>query len=111
MDNKYKEKIPSVVSLAIMTSVTVIFWISFDIYRIVKKNPPLSVPPEITAPFDASLDTEALNKAAARSYLKESDIRNLAPNSSAPPEVTETSPTPTASGSATPVASASATPL
>ena len=72
-----KKKLPSLVRLAILTSVTAIAWVVFEVYRSATTKPPPSVPDEIIAPLDASLDLTTLNGLSSRVYLQDSEIPDL----------------------------------
>lgn len=102
-----KEKIPGIISLVILTAITLVCWAFFDIYRVIKKSPPVVVPPEITATFNADLDTAALETVGKRYYVEEMEIKEPA---RAPTELPETSPASTAPALTTPLATSSATP-
>jgi hypothetical protein len=57
-----KTKLPSPVTLAILTLITVVFWISFGVLRILTAKPSPKVSAEILNPLTPTLDTETLNK-------------------------------------------------
>lgn len=63
MKNK---KLPSIVILLILTAITVVFWISFTVYRVFSKEKTIVVPNEITAPIVPILDMETLNEVHKR---------------------------------------------
>lgn len=86
-----KSKLPSLITLLILTLITVLMWIGFTIYWAVITNPEPSVSSAVSAKLTPSLDSAAINKVDSALFFNESQI---------PP------PTPIA----TPVASPSATP-
>jgi hypothetical protein len=109
-----KMKTPSLVTLAILTTITIIFWILFSVFRIFASKPSVSIPPEILEPVTPTLDSESLNKIVQGVYLSEGEIPTTilsipSPTPSALPTPT-ISPSPTASATASPTASPSATP-
>lgn len=55
-------KVPSLVSIAILTAITLIFWAFFTAYRVFTTKPPLSVPTELIEPLSPSLDRNTLDK-------------------------------------------------
>lgn len=55
-------KVPSLVSIAILTAITLVFWAFFSAYRIFTVKPPIKVSPEVVAPLTPSLDKNALEK-------------------------------------------------
>ena len=64
MKNK---KLPSIVILLILTAITVVFWVSFTVYRVFTKKESVVVPSEITAPINPNLDIDTLNEIVTRS--------------------------------------------
>jgi len=110
-------KTPKLLHIVILSTLTVIIWTFFDIYRNFKKSPPVVVPPEIIAPVNPKLSTATLNSLAGRYYVNEDQMQEITYTPSGSPKATQTpkakiSPTPVASGSAqpTPTATASAAP-
>jgi len=63
MKNK---KLPSIIILLILTAITVVFWVSFTIYRVFTKEEPVVVPTEITAPINSNLDMDTLDEIVKR---------------------------------------------
>jgi hypothetical protein len=78
-------KPPNFVTIAILTAITVAFWIFFGVFRIFTKTDEKTVPAEILAPLSPTLDKNVLDKLPARVYFDDSQI----------PETMFTSPTPT----------------
>lgn len=114
---KKKLKTPTLVTTAILTMITVVFWIAFEVYRTITTKPAPTVPQEVIAPLNPTLDEGTLNKLQLRINLDENQVGNLAVAdlSSATPLPTETpvaspSATATTTGSASPVSSPQATP-
>lgn len=108
-----KAKTPSLVTTAIITTITVFTWIAFGVYRALISTPPVNVPAEILAPLSPELDSQAMGRLTERLYFEEGQAGPiLVP---LPPEEQAT-PSPSASPSAspavsiTPSASVSATP-
>lgn len=90
-----KLKIPSTVTIMILTVITISFWIVFSVVRIFQKEPSPEVPPEILNPLNPNYDKNIVDKIEGRIYFdKERVFKTIEP-----------SPSPTAS----PVASPSAT--
>ena len=105
---KKKLKTPTLVTTAVLTMITVIFWIAFEVYRTITTKPAPTVPQEIIAPLNPTLDEGTLNKLQLRINLDESQVGNLVTQTVTPvPTPTEA---PVASESGTPTASASASP-
>lgn len=111
-----KTKIPSLVTIAILTAITIVFWVFFSAYRAFTTKPSPSVSENILQPLTPTLDTDALSKIQGRTFLSEQQIggtiiTGTTPSATTTPTPTPTTiPTPTASPSATPTATASAIP-
>jgi hypothetical protein len=61
-------KLPSVIVLLILTSITIVFWVFFNIYYVVSKKTPTTVSEEILTPLNPKLDTEVINQMEKRIY-------------------------------------------
>lgn len=111
-----KLKTPTAVTTAVLTLITIFFWIAFEVYRSLTVKPTPPVPPEIIIALNPTLDSAALNKLQQRMHLSDTEIgNNTIPTStpvatSAPITESTVSATPAASESATPSASPSASP-
>jgi hypothetical protein len=98
-----KPPAPKLVTVAIFTTITVIFWIFFSVYQVLTQAPDIKVPPELLEPIDPTLDIETLEELSDRVHYEERDvILPVAETSTPTPETTptpedtlETSPTPT----------------
>lgn len=71
---KDKVKAPNLVVIAILSVITIVFWIGFSVFRAFTKEPDPKVPAEILAPLNPTLDLEALNRLERRNWLTESEI-------------------------------------
>lgn len=87
-----KPKAPRLVTMAIITTMTIIFWIFFTVYRIFTSTPPAHVPEELMAPITPALKIEVLENIENRLFIEEGDI----------PDIFETEITPTPSPVETP---------
>ena len=74
---KKQIKAPAIVTIAVLTVITVVFWIGFETFRLVTKKPEAPVPPEIIAPLNPTLDANVITKLQQRVYLKEEEIGNI----------------------------------
>lgn len=61
-------KLPNIVILLILTLITTLFWISFNVYRVFTTKPDAVVPQEISLPIDPKLDTNTLDMIKSKSY-------------------------------------------
>lgn len=113
-----KPKTPNLVTVVILTTITVVFWVLFTVYRAFTQRPTPTVPPEILEPLTPDLDSAVLAKIQSRLFFEEGQIPQIpiltpAPSALPSPQATP-SPTPTATSEATlsptPTATATATP-
>lgn len=63
-----KKKLPSLIILIVLTSITILFWISFSIYQVFTKEASPIVPEEVILQIDPKLDTNTLNIMKSRIY-------------------------------------------
>ncbi len=108
-------KAPRMVTIAILSLITVVFWVGFEVFRIFTRRPEEPVPPEIILALDPTLDQTALSKLQGRVYIEDSTISlpSIAPSATVAPIPEPTvapSPEAVATTSATPTATASASP-
>ena len=71
---KTRKKLPSIVTIAILTSVTAVFWLFFTAFRAFTKKEKIDVPTEILAPLNPKLDQKALEMLDSRYYIEEDQI-------------------------------------
>lgn len=103
-----KTKPPKVVTLLIVSTITIVFWVAIDVYRALTIKPADPVPGEVIAPLDPTLDETALRSLEQRVYIEEDQIQTL-PEQSAAPQVTP-NPVPTATVSPEPSTAAAQSP-
>lgn len=63
-----KTKLPSVIVLLILTTITTLFWISFKIYRVFITDTTPDIPEEVIMQIDPTLDVKTLNEMKTRIY-------------------------------------------
>jgi len=100
-----EQKAPHLVTISIITTTTIIFWIFFEVYRIFTGPADINVPDEIMAPITPALDINSLENIERRVFFEEDEIPEFitipSPAAEAtPPEGLELAPTPTATESA-----------
>ena len=98
-----KNKLPSLVTIMILTQLTSILWICLNVYWAFTKKPELVVPESVSNPITVTLDQTAINKIESEIFFDSSQIPEIV-------TTTTSSPLPTSKPQATPVASPSATP-
>jgi len=69
-----KNKLPSIITILILTLVTVVAWISLNIYWALSKKPAPIVPQEVSEPLTPTLDTDSLDRIQSRLFLNDSQI-------------------------------------
>lgn len=105
-----KNKIPSLVSILILTLITAVIWVSFSIYRSITTQAPPPVPENISQPLTPTLDQDAINKVESGILFGSSQIPQNVASATPPTGTGLTLPTPTAFATPTPTATASASP-
>jgi len=68
-----KTKIPSLVTIAILTVITILFWIVFGVIRILTLKPSIQVEPHVTKSFSPELETTTLDKIQEKLYFGKED--------------------------------------
>lgn len=61
-----KNKLPNIVIILILTAITAVFWVFFNIYRSINQKEPVNISEEITRPLNPTLDTKILESIEAR---------------------------------------------
>lgn len=63
---KKKNKLPNFIILIILTLITVVFWVSFDIFRVFTTKAVPVVSDEIVEPLNPKLDVDTLDQIEKR---------------------------------------------
>lgn len=61
---------PSIVTIAILTTITIIFWIFFGVYRVLTGQAEVNVPPQALTPIQPTLNQEVLGRLEQRKYFE-----------------------------------------
>ncbi len=93
-----KKKLPPIVQLAILTMITSIVWVGFEVYRAFTTEPAPTLASGALTPLDPTLDASNLNALQQRLYLSDSQLTVVTPVPS--PTIA-----PTAAASSTPTLS------
>ena len=64
-----KSKLPKAVNILVLTTITVLMWISLNIYRSFSLKPKPVVPDEVSNPLNPSLDSEQIENIKQKLYL------------------------------------------
>ncbi len=105
-----KAKTPTAVITAVLTLITIIFWVGFELYRALTFKPTPPVPQTIINPLDPTLDTKALQSLQQRMFLNDTEIGNTQATSTIPTPVSSPTTPPLVVPITTPEATQSATP-
>ena len=65
-----KPPAPRLVTVAIFTTITVIFWIFYGVYEVLTKEQDIKVPPELLETIEPNLDTNSLETIEKRDYFE-----------------------------------------
>lgn len=63
-----KNNLPNIIVLFILTLITILFWISFSIYRVFTTKPEPQVETKIINPISGNLDSQTLDQIEERIY-------------------------------------------
>lgn len=107
-----KNKLPSLVSILILTLLTAIVWISLSVYRVFTTKPSESVPSTVSEPLTPTLDQDTIKQIESSVFINTSEIPEIVTGnlSSPAPIPTFQTPLPTPTPITTPIASPSAVP-
>jgi hypothetical protein len=72
-----KPRAPRLVTTAITTTITIIFWIFFTLYQVFITKPAPSVEPELLEPINPTLNTDILDKIGNRDFFEEGSFTPL----------------------------------
>ena len=85
-----KTKLPSLIAVLILTLITVVMWVSLDIYRAFTKNPESVVSSDITKSLIPTLDQDSIKLVESRTLIPDSEIPEDIISSSPTPKVVPT---------------------
>jgi hypothetical protein len=88
-------KVPAFVTIVILTTITLIFWAFFGVYRVFTKQAAPDIPANIMEPLNPDLDKNILNLLQGRTYFEEGQVPEIpiltpTPEELISPEVTIT---------------------
>lgn len=105
-----KSKLPSLITLLVLTLITVLMWIGFMIYWAVVTGPEPSVPGSVSAKLTPSLDSDTIDKIDSALFFNKSEIPQTSfPVSPGPLESSLPTPAPPSTPAASPSATISET--
>lgn len=68
---------PSIVTISIFTTITIVFWIFFGVYQILTSDSDPNVPSGILLPINPVFNQEALNLLQGGLYFTEAEVQEL----------------------------------
>jgi hypothetical protein len=71
-----KPKAPKLVTVAIFTTITIIFWVFISLYNIIMSTPDINVDPELLEPINPNLEKEALDRLEGRIFFEEGETNS-----------------------------------
>lgn len=72
-----KNKLPTPITLLILTLFTAFVWVGLNIYRQIAVKPVSPVPEKILKPITPTLNTDAIEKIEAAVFVPDSDIPEI----------------------------------
>lgn len=66
-----KPPTPTIVTISVFTTVTVVLWIFVSVYSILIKDAPIDVPASLLEPIEPRLDTQVLKSVSDREFFRE----------------------------------------
>lgn len=96
---KSKQK-SNLTTLAILTMLTLLTWVSVEAYQRFTKKDFGNIPPEILTPLQPNLDKKVLDLIETRKTYSDEEISHFVPSTTAKPAVSSPVPTPASSQSA-----------
>jgi hypothetical protein len=71
-----KPKPPNLVTVSIITTITIVFWVFFTVYRVLTSKPVPEIPENLMEPVNPTLNTQTLNQIPNKKFYNENDIVN-----------------------------------
>ncbi len=65
-----KKKTPGLITLLVLTTIVVVMWIIFNIYRTLNTVPPIEVPEKISKQIDPKIDEKTVTEIKGRLFFK-----------------------------------------
>ncbi len=68
---------PNTITIIILTTITIIFWVFFSVYRILTTQAEQPVPPEVLEPINPTLDTATLDALEGKLLFTNSELTEI----------------------------------
>jgi hypothetical protein len=72
-----RPKPPSIITVAIITTITIIFWIFFEVYQILTGNVDVDVPQQLLKPLDPTLNQEILSSLKGKIEFQKDEVTHF----------------------------------
>lgn len=72
-----KPKPPSIITVAIITTITIIFWIFFEVYQILTGPVDVEVPEKLLKPLNPTLNQEILSELKGKIDFQKDDVTHF----------------------------------
>ena len=93
-----KRSKPKILTHAILTTLTILTWVAFEVWRSFTKPQPVQIDTQLLKPLDPSLDATTIGRLKGELYLPDSDARRGASSPTAvAAQIPEASPASTSS--------------
>jgi hypothetical protein len=73
-----KPKAPKLVTVAIFTTITIIFWVFFSLYKVFTSKDPVTVDPKLLETLNPTLDTQTLGTLKQKTFFREGEFETTA---------------------------------
>lgn len=68
-------KRPRIVSLAILTTLTLLAWIAFEVWRAFTRPAPIQVESQIIEPLNPQIDTQVLESLKTKIFFSDEEVK------------------------------------
>lgn len=72
-----RAKPPSIITVAIVTTITIIFWIFFEVYQILTGEADINIPEELLKPINPTLNQETLSSLKGRINFQKENVTHF----------------------------------
>lgn len=73
----YRPKPPKLVTIAIITTITIITWVFFGLYQILTEETDVNVPETLLQEINPTLDITTLNAVSGRLFFEEGQVEPI----------------------------------
>lgn len=73
----FRQKPPRLITIAIISTITIISWVFFGLYEVLSKKPDVAVPETLLQDINPQLDTATLNTIQTRLFFEAEQVQPL----------------------------------